>query len=58
MFSYDPEKRLSIEEIRQHPWMKESDALSQIKIREQILERLDNARMVATCDTDNSSREE
>ena len=49
MFSYDPESRLTIEKIKQHPWMQ---APFDIKtVRDEILENLESKRELQTADT-------
>lgn len=49
MFSYDGKKRPTIEEIRNHPWMK--DGVPMDKIRTNILSELAEKRSQMTADT-------
>lgn len=57
MFSYDGKKRPTIEELKNHPWMKKEFSVKQVK--EMITEKLTEKRTAKTTDSSregNSSR--
>jgi hypothetical protein len=49
MFSYDPTKRPSVEELKNHPWMQKSCDMK--TARSDIIERLHEVRSAKTADT-------
>jgi len=52
MFSYDPKKRPTVEELKNHPWMKKP--MSHKLTRQGLVDRLQEKR---SCKTADSSRE-
>lgn len=51
MFSYDPSKRPTVEEIKNHPWMK--TPFSQKLTRQDLLDKLQTKRSEKTADSTN-----
>ena len=49
MFSYDPSKRPTVKELREHPWMKKPMDVK--ATRSNIIERLNEVRSAKTADS-------
>jgi serine/threonine protein kinase len=53
MFNYDPKKRPTIEELKNHPWMQVPYSVKQTK--ENLIEKLTEKRTAKTTDSSRDS---